>query len=59
LLPIALKTLNNNNTNTTDMNERSKEYDSPQLEYIGTVENITGADKMGSGDGSEQDPLGG
>jgi len=41
------------------MSERSKEYNPPQLEYIGTVENITGADKMGSGDGNMQDPLGG
>ena len=40
------------------MIEESAEYESPQLAEIGSIEEGTGADKMGSGDGNQQAPLG-
>jgi len=41
------------------MTEESAEYEPPQLAEIGSIEEVTGADKPGSGDGDPADPLGG
>lgn len=41
------------------MTEESAEYEPPQLAEIGSIEEVTGSDKGGSGDGSQNAPLGG
>ena len=41
------------------MIEESAEYESPQLAEIGSIEEVTEADKPGSGDGDRLDPVGG
>lgn len=40
------------------MTEENAEYEPPQLAEIGSIEDVTGADKMGSGDGGQNAPLG-
>jgi hypothetical protein len=40
------------------MIEESTEYEPPQLAEIGSIEEVTGADKTGSGDGNQLAPLG-
>jgi hypothetical protein len=41
------------------MTEESGEYEPPQLAEIGSIEDVTGADKPGSQDGGRNAPLGG
>ena len=41
------------------MTEESAEYETPQLAEIGSIEEVTGADKPGSGDGGGMAPAGG
>ena len=40
------------------MTKESGEYEPPQLAEIGSIEEVTGEDKAGSGDGVETAPLG-
>jgi hypothetical protein len=41
------------------MTEESAEYEPPQLAEIGSIEEVTEADKPGSGDGAGMAPAGG
>lgn len=41
------------------MSEGNNAYESPELTEIGSVTEITGSDKTGSGDGGGMAPLGG